>query len=83
MDKIAQAAFKKADAEKVPDDLLVGFMKKYPPVLWKDKPGSEKLLEQCKSAAAAWQKAAEDKNMWNDSLKQQFAKFTEGLDLAE
>lgn len=83
LDKIVQAAFKKADAEKVPDDLLVGFMKKYPPVLWKDKPGSEKLLEQCKSAAAAWQKAAEDKNMWNDSLKKQFAEFTEGLDLAK
>jgi len=43
---MALAAFPKADAEKVPDELLVGFMKKYPPALWKDKPGSARLLEQ-------------------------------------
>ncbi|MEY3395141.1 MAG: hypothetical protein RL346_1377 [Verrucomicrobiota bacterium] len=82
LDRIVQAAFKKADAEKVPDDRLVGFMKTYPPTLWKDKPGAERLFEQCKSAAAAWQKAARDKNMWNDALKKQFAEFTDGLDLS-
>ena len=81
VEKMALAAFKRADAEKIPDDLLVGFMKKYPPALWKDKPGSAKLLEQCKAAATAWQSAAKGKNMWNDSLKQQFAQFTEGLDI--
>lgn len=81
LEKMVQAAFKKANTEKVSDDLLVGFMKKYPPILWKDKPGSEKLLEQCKSAATAWQTAAKGKNMWNDSLRQQFSQFTAGLDL--
>lgn len=81
LDKVVQAAFKKADTEKVPDDLLVGFMKKYPPALWKDKPGSAKLLDQCKAAATAWQAAAKEKNMWNDSLKQQFSQFSEGLNI--
>lgn len=81
IDKVAQAAFKKADAEKIPDDLLVGFMKNYPPALWKDKPGSAKLLEQCTAAAHAWQAAAKEKDMWNDNLKQQFSQFTAGLDL--
>ena len=75
------AAFKKADTEKIPDDALIVFMKKYPPAFWKDKPGSAKLLEQCKSAAIAWQAAAKEKNMWNDSLKQQFSQFTAGLNL--
>jgi hypothetical protein len=56
-------------------------MKKYPPSLWKNKAGSTKLLEQCKAAAIAWQSAAKDKNIWNDSLKQQFSVFTQGLDI--
>ncbi|MES2982874.1 MAG: hypothetical protein V4727_11220 [Verrucomicrobiota bacterium] len=81
VDKMVPAAFKKADTEKIPDDLLIGFMKKYPPAMWKDKPGSAKLLEQCTAAANAWQAAAKGKNMWNDSLKQQFSQFTAGLDL--
>ncbi len=81
VDKMVPAAFKRADTEKIPDDALIVFMKKYPPALWKDKPGSAKLLEQCKSAANAWQTAAKSKNMWNDSMKQQFSQFTTGLDL--
>jgi poly(3-hydroxybutyrate) depolymerase len=81
VDKMVPAAFKRADTEKIPDDALIVFMKKYPPALWKDKSGSAKLLEQCKSAANAWQAAAKEKNMWNDSLKQQFSQFTTGLDL--
>lgn len=81
VDKVIVAAFKKADAGKIPDDLLISFMKKYPPVMWKDKPGSEKLLAQCKAAANAWQAAAKNKNIWDDSLKLQFSKFTAGLDL--
>jgi poly(3-hydroxybutyrate) depolymerase len=81
IDKMAPAAFKRADTEKIPDDALIVFMKKYPPALWKDKPGSAKLLEQCKAAAISWQAAAKDKNMWNDSLKLQFAQFTAGLDI--
>jgi poly(3-hydroxybutyrate) depolymerase len=81
LDKMARAAFARADKEQVPDDLLVGFMKRYPPSLWKDKPGSMKLLEQCKAAATAWQSAAKEKNMWNDSLRLQFSEFTAGLDM--
>ncbi len=81
VDKIIAAAFKKADTEKISNELLIGFMKKYPPALWKDKPGAEKLLEQCKSAANAWQAAAKQKNMWNDSLKAQFSQFAAGLDM--
>jgi poly(3-hydroxybutyrate) depolymerase len=81
VDKMAPAAFKRADTEKVPDDLLIGFMKKYPPALWKDKPGSAKLLEQCTAAANMWQAAAKEKNMWNNALQQQFSQFTAGLDL--
>jgi predicted esterase len=81
VDKMVPAAFKKADTERIPDDLLIGFMKKYPPVMWRDKPGSEKLLGQCKEAANAWQAAAKEKGIWNDSLKLQFSKFTAGLEL--
>jgi len=81
IDKVISSAFKKADAEKIPDDLLIGFMKKYPPSMWKDKPGSEKLLAQCKAAANAWKIAAKDKNIWDDPLKLQFLKFTAGLGL--
>ncbi len=81
VDKMVPVAFKKADTEKIPDDLLIGFMKKYPPAMWKDKPGSAKLLEQCKAAAISWQAAAKEKNIWNDALKQQFTQFAAGLDL--
>jgi len=82
-DAIIQAAFKRADAEKVADDLLVGFMERYPPMRWKDRPGAERLLEQCKSAAMAWKKAAEEKGMWNDVLKERFSRFTRGLEMTE
>lgn len=81
VDKMALAAFKKADTEKVPDELLVGFMKKYPPVSWKDKPGSTKLLEQCKGAAELWYQAAKAKNRLSPAMKEDFARFSEGLDL--
>lgn len=82
LDKMVLAAFKKADAEKVPDDSLIVFMKKYPPVLWKDKPGSAKLLEQCKGAAELWYQTAKEKNMLSTTLKEDFARFTEGLNLS-
>lgn len=81
IDKMAQAAFKRADAENVPDDLLIGFMKKYPPALWKDKPGSTKLLVQCKSAAERWYEAAKANGSLTDSAQKQFSQFTAGLDL--
>lgn len=81
LDKIFLAAFKKADSEKVPDKLLIGFMKKYPPALWKEKPGSTKLMEQCKTAANNLYTTTKENGMWTESAKQQFAKFTDGLDL--
>lgn len=81
VEKMALAAFKRADTENVPDELLVNFMKKYPPVLWKDKPGSAKLLEQCKAAALLWHQTAKEKGMLNNALKQDFTRFSEGLDI--
>lgn len=81
VDKVIASALKKADTEKIPDDLLISFMKKYPPAMWKDKPGSENLFAQCKAAAGAWQAAAKNKNIWDDSLKLQFSKFTAGFGL--
>ncbi len=79
VDKMAQAAFKKVDTEKIPDEQIIGFMKKYPPVLWKEKPGSAKLLEQCERAANAWYAAAKTNNKWTGPVKKEFARFTEGL----
>jgi predicted esterase len=81
VDKMALAAFKRADSEQVPDELLIGFMKKYPPASWKEKPGSAKLLEQCKQAAEKWHAAAKTNGKWNDSTKKQFAQFADGLDV--
>jgi hypothetical protein len=83
LDGIVRAAFRKADAETVSDPQLVGFMKKYPPVLWKDKPGSEKLLAQCKGAAGRWHAAAKQKEMLTPELKKEFSRFSEGLDMTE
>ena len=81
MEKMIQAAFKKADAGHVPDDMLVGFMRKYPPALWKEKPGSAKLLAQCERAAKAWYEAAKTKGLWDDGNRRQFLRFTEGLEI--
>ena len=81
LERMVLAAFKRADVEIIPDELLVGFMKKYPPALWKEKPGSGKLLAQCERAAKAWYEAAKSKNMWNDNTRSQFFRFTEGLDI--
>jgi predicted esterase len=81
LEQMAQAAFKRADAETIPDDLLVGFMKRYPPVLWKDKPGSANLLVQCKSAAKLWHETAKTKGLWNAALRQEFLRFSQGLEL--
>ena len=81
VDKMAQAAFKRADVEKVPDELLVGFMKKYPPALWKDKPGSAKLLGQCQAAAHAWYKAAKEKGQMSAAAEVEFRRFSQGLDI--
>jgi len=80
-EKLIQAAFKKADAEIIPDQSLVGFMTKHPPGLWKDKPGSGNLLAQCERAAKAWHAASIEKGMWNNETRRQFSKFAAGLDI--
>ena len=76
---MALVAFKRADAEHIPDDAIIGFMNKYPPILWKEKPGSAKLLEQCERAANAWYAAAKTNGKWTEPAKKEFAHFTEGL----
>jgi hypothetical protein len=74
-EETARAAFAKADAEKIPDDKLIAFMQKYPPILWKDKPGSAKLLEQCRNAAQNWLATTKA----NGKDKEDFLRQTEGL----
>ena len=81
LDKMARAAFAKADAAQIPREQLIGFMKKYPPSLWKDKPGSAKLLSQCESAAKEWLAAAKAKGMWSDQMEKEFLRFTEGIEM--
>jgi predicted esterase len=79
-DSSVRAAFSKADEETIPDKGLLIFMRRYPPALWKDKPGSAKLLEQCQAAAKRWFDKAGGEEM-NDDAKQDFEKFTEGLEI--
>lgn len=81
LDKIARAAFSKADAETIPREQLVNFMKKHPPALWKEKPGAAKLLKQCEGAAMEWLAAAKAKGLWSDQTKQEFLRFTKGIDI--
>jgi predicted esterase len=81
LDKMSLAAFAKADTEEIPRENLITFMRKYPPALWKDKPGSEKLLKQCERAAKEWYDAAKEKNLWSDKAKQEFKNFSDGLDI--
>lgn len=79
-DATARAAFAKADEGAIPDDKLVSFMRRYPPAQWKDKPGSEKLLDQCEGAARRWFDAAGGEKM-NAAAEQDFGKFSEGIDI--
>lgn len=81
LDKIARAAFAKADAETIPREQLVTFMKKYPPAVWKEKPGAAKLLQQCEGAAKEWLAAAKAKGMWSEQNKQEFLRFSKGIDI--
>lgn len=81
LDKMTRAAFAKADAEEIPDDKLIIFMRKYPPILWKDKPGSEKLLKQCKRAADLWYAAAKSNGLWKGAAKDEFNRYTQGLEI--
>ncbi|QTN32684.1 hypothetical protein HZ994_10190 [Akkermansiaceae bacterium] len=78
-DATAKAAFAKANAEEIPADKLLTFMRKYPPVLWKDKPGSAKLLEQCRNAAETWHAAAKSNGLWKGKDKEDFLRLSEGL----
>lgn len=54
-------------------------MKRYPPVLWKEKPGAENLLRQCEQAATEWRDAAKARGMWSDAVKEEFLRFSEGI----
>jgi poly(3-hydroxybutyrate) depolymerase len=74
-----RAALAKADAEEIPSDKLLAFMRKYPPVLWKDKPGSAKLLEQCRNAAQNWLATAKANGHWKGKDKEDFLRHSEGL----
>lgn len=78
---MARAAFAKADAGTIPREQLIGFMKKYPPILWKEKPGSAKLLQQCEGAAKDWMAAAKDKGLWSDKSKEEFLRFSNGIEI--
>jgi predicted esterase len=80
LDKTLRAAFAKADAEEIPDDKLLTFMRKYPPILWKEKPGAAKLLAQCERAAERWFDAAGGEKM-NANAKQDFGNFSKGLEI--
>ena len=79
-EKIARAAFTRADAGTIPDEKLVIFMRKYPPALWKDKPGSKKLLGQCVDAAKRWFDAAGGDKM-SPSAKRDLGRFAAGLEI--
>lgn len=81
LDKTLLAAFAKADAEEIPDDKLIIFMRKYPPILWKEKPGSAKLLKQCERAANLWYAAAKSNGLWQGAAKDEFKRYTQGLEI--
>lgn len=80
-ERMIPVAFKRADEEQVPDDRLIAFMKKHPPILWKDRPGSTKLVEQCTRAANLWSAAAITNGAWSGTQKNEFLRFTEGLEI--
>ena len=69
------------NTEEIPDDKRIIFMRKYPPILWKDKPGSAKLLEQCEGAASASYEAAKAKGLWKGAAKEEFKRYTQGLEI--
>jgi len=79
LSKITRAAFAKADKEKIPENKLVTFMAKYPPVLWKDKPGAKPLLDQCLKAAVNWRDSAIQANRFSGTNRSKFDQFTRGL----
>ena len=79
LEKVLPAAFARADKEEIPHDGLLTFMRKYPPALWKDEPGSEKLLAQCKQAAERWYHAGKPNGLWKGAAKEEFKRYTEGL----
>lgn len=56
-------------------------MQKYPPALWKDKPGAASLLRQCERAAELWYAAAESNGLWQGEAKDEFRHYTQGLEI--
>ncbi len=81
LEKMLLAAFTKADAEEIPDDKLLGFMRKYPPAVWKGKPGAANLLKQCERAANIWYAAAKSNGLWKGAAKDEFKRYTQGLEI--
>lgn len=81
--KVTQSAFSKAAKEQIPNDKLVTFMARYPPILWKDKPGAKPLLDQCLKAAVNWRDSATRAKRFNASNKRKFEQFTKGLTIPE
>lgn len=79
LDKTLRAAFAKADAGEIPDDKLVIFMRKHPPAVWNEKPGSANLLKQCDRAAKTWYAAAKANGLWKGAAKDEFKRYTQGL----
>lgn len=80
---VTKAAFERADQEEIPADKLIVFMEKYPPVLWKEMDGSERLLAQCEGAAAAWKKSAIEADRFSGRKRENFEKFANGLEAAK
>ena len=81
LERMTRAAFAKADAEEIPDAKLLAFMRKYPPILWKERPGAAKLLAQCGRAADLWYHAAKSNGLWKGAAKDEFKRYTQGLEI--
>lgn len=79
LQKVMPAAFSRANKEEIPHAQLLTFMRKYPPALWKDRPGSENLFAQSKQAAETWLAAAKANGLWKGATKEDFLRYTQGL----
>ena len=79
LSKITKAAFRKAQQEDIPDFKLVSFMIKYPPVLWKDQPGSKALIAQCVRAAGKWRNKEIKAGRFTGKIRRKFERFSQGL----
>lgn len=81
--KMTRAAFKMADEQEIPNDKLVNFMSRYPPILWKDKPSAANLLAQCERAALDWRERALGAGRFEGQVLRKFQEFSNGLTLPQ